>query len=379
MFLGLRLSCRTLALAGAIAVSLLWSGRVRAEETEDKPQDVPRKEHRRQLQRYHDSVIAWENHVTAATLGIGDDPQSRNPTYTMGFSGQGRFYLRDELGDWLYVGANLGLYREFTNSDSTTQRGEWALTDGDLALHYVRRLLGAQDSDTTLGQIRGVVRLPTSQASFDSGRYFLLGGYLAVTQVNPLLKGRFKPGLTSALRLGVGYGRWFSRATVPTQPSLERVRLTPDGQSVAGDQLSGSSLVRDMLSFQARWQLLFGDFMTWSTEFSFNPAWKYDVQDQVDVCGVVATGCATVRTGQDDTRYLAITEFSTELSFQLFRGVSLQVGYLNAANQLGPDGQRQGVFYSPGAEFYTALSLTPHELVSPPAQSAASSSAPRSF
>lgn len=360
-------------------MSLLWSGRARAQESVDAPQAPPRAEHRQQLQRYHDSVISWEHNVSAETLGIGDDPQSRNPTYTMGLAGRGRFYLRDELGDWLFVAVNVGLYREMTNSDVTTKQGEWSLSDTDLALSYVRRLLGSKETETTLGEVRGLVSIPTSKASFDSGRYFALGGLLAVTQVSPLLKGRYKPGLLSLFRLGAAYERWFARATVPTQPSLERVRLTPDGHTVPGDQLSGSSLIRDQLSFSARVALVFGDTVTWTNEFAFQPAWKYDVQDGVAICGVVATGCTTVQVGADDSRYLARTQFNTELSFHLFRGVALDVGYANVTSQLGPDGRHRSIFYSPDASFYAALSFIPHELTTPSAPSAASVNAPRTF
>ena len=37
------------------------------------------------LPAYHHSIFAWEHTVTSQTLGVGDTPQSSNPTYGMGF------------------------------------------------------------------------------------------------------------------------------------------------------------------------------------------------------------------------------------------------------------------------------------------------------
>jgi hypothetical protein len=189
---------------------------------------------------------------------------------------------------------------------------------------------------------------------------------IGLLNVRPILKGRFEPFLLSTIRLAIGYDRWFSRATVPTNPSFARVRLAPDGRSVAGDQLSGSSLVRDQVTASARIRFDFGEAVVWTTDFAFQPSWKYDVADEVELCGVVATGCAEVRVSEDDRRYLVSTQFNTEVSIDLVPSLSFELGYGNSSNQLGEDGRRRNVFYSPASEFYVSLSFTPHELASPP-------------
>ena len=55
------------------------------------------------LPAYHHSVFSWEHHVSTETVGIGDDPQSSNPTYTMGLSAKTRYYLQDVPGRLLTV------------------------------------------------------------------------------------------------------------------------------------------------------------------------------------------------------------------------------------------------------------------------------------
>lgn len=328
----------------------------------EKPEKLP---------PYHGTFFFWEHNVSAETVGVGDDVQSRNPTYTMGLGAKTRWYLLDEPGNRLSIRADAALYREFTNSDSTTQRGELSPSDAELLLSYSRLVRGAAESDGTLLELRPLMlTFPTSRASFNSGRYFAAGALVGVTQVNPLLAGRFEPELGSALSLAVSYERWFARATVPTSPSFELVRMTSDGRSVPTDQLSGSSLVRDQLSVVGRWALSIGKRFSVTTDFGFQPAWKYDIAEEVELCGVVATGCTTVKVSEDDSRYLVRTLFNVELGVELVKSLAFAAGYSNVGNQLGPDGRRRGMFYSPDASFYAALAFTPDELTREPKQSA---------
>jgi hypothetical protein len=323
------------------------------------------------LPRYHHSVYSWEHHVSASTLGVGDVPQSENPTYTMGLASETRYYLRDQPGRLLSLRLVAGAFTELTNNDVTTQRGEWSAIDTGLSLVYGHRFLGPSDTDGTLLEVRPIVlTLPTAKASWRSGRYFAAGALVGLLNIRPILVGKYEPFLLSTIRLAVGYDRWFARATVPTNPGLGRVRLGPDGRSAAGDQLSGASLVRDQLTGSARVRFDFGEAVVWTTDFAFAPSWKYALDEDVSLCSVVATGCTSVPVGASDSRYLVSTQFNTEVSIALVPSLSFELGYGNSANQLGEDGRRRNFFYSPWAEFYASLSFTPHELAAPPKRAA---------
>jgi hypothetical protein len=327
------------------------------------------------LPAYHHSIISWEHSVTAQTLGVGETPQSSNPTYTMGFVARLRYYLVDDTpkGEHFSLRLDGGLYREFTNSDVTTRRGEWLFSDTDIAGVYARRIHGRADTDGTLLELRPLqLSLPTSKISIDSGRYFAAGVLAGIGHSTPILRGKVEPELAASVRLAVGYQRWFARATVPTNGSLERVRLTPDGRTQAGDELAGSSLVRDQLSLGARLRFEIGKDVLWTTDAALAPAWKYDLQS--DVCVKVATGCADVQVSSNDSRYVLLTAFSTEVSVRIARAFSLDFGYSNAANQLGRDGRRRSFFYSPDSTFYASVSFFPHELATPSKQLANSQS-----
>ncbi len=316
------------------------------------------------LPAYHHSVFAWENDVTAQTLGVGDTPQSSNPTYTMGFLAKPRYYLVDDAraGKHLSLRLEGGLFHEVTNSDETTKRGEWIFSDTELIAGYAQRFRGPTDSDGTFFEVRPIdFTLPTSKGSYHSGRYFAAGALVGISHVTPILRGTVEPEISSSVRLAVGYKRWFARATVPTNESLERVRLTPDARSLPGDSLSGATLIRDQLNLSATLRLSFGKNVLWTTDATFSPAWKYHLQDDVSICGVVLTGCTDVQVAPDDTRYLVRTQLNTEVSVRITNGVSLDLGYGNVANQLGADGRRRNFFNSPAAVFYAAVSFFPHE------------------
>lgn len=330
------------------------------------------------MPRYHHSIFSWDHTLSAQTLGVGDAPQSYNPTYTMGFVARTRYYLVDDTpkGEHLSLRLDGGLYREMTNSDVTTRRGEWDFSDTDLALVYARRVQGPTDTDGTFAELRPLtLTLPTSKISYDSGRYFAAGALVGVTNVTPLLQGKFEH-VSSTVRLAVGYKRWFARATVPTNEGLARDRLTPEGRTLPGDALSGSSLTRDQIDLSARVRLELGENLLWTTDAALAPSWKYGVQQDVMVCGVVLTGCADVGVSPDDSRYLVRTQFSTELSLRIARALSLDVGYGNTSNQLGRDGRRRSFFYSPEAVFYASVSFFPHELATGSKQLAKTSAVP---
>jgi hypothetical protein len=138
-----------------------------AQAPADTPAAAPSEE--RERPAYRGSSASWEHNLSAQTLGIGDDPQTSNPTYTMGLALRPRYYFVDQPGNLLSLRADGGVFRELTDSDATTRRGEWTLNDTELVLVYVRRLLGSADSDALLGEVRPLSLRPRRPASTPVG------------------------------------------------------------------------------------------------------------------------------------------------------------------------------------------------------------------
>jgi hypothetical protein len=300
--------------------------------------------------RFRHTWVTWDNAVNAQALGLGGSYQSSDPTYTMTGSFLPRYYLYDggEV-DAVSVDGRIDVIHEFTNSDATTRRGETTLSDATLAAGYARMLALSGDYETILAIKLPVLTFPTSKFSYENGTYLGVGTDLRLAQGMPLAgegAAVFKRLIT---RVSVGYNHTFTRSATPTNPELHRFRLTPDGRTAPGDQLTGVAFPEHELSLRGRVLADVADRLSWWFEVSYLPTWKYGFGN-VDIC--VVTGCAPAARPADPSTFVVVTGFQTEFMFELLPELGVSVGYVNVATQPGPDGQRRSIFYSPGAQVY---------------------------
>jgi hypothetical protein len=305
------------------------------------------------------STFSWNNSATTQTLGVGDDVQSEDPTYEMSFALAPRYYVWEDPGKLprtVSVAARIEAIREFTNSDTTTERGEWLLSNLLLAPQYSHAFYESRGYSTTLAFRAPAVALPTSKASRKNGTYFGLGGSLLATQDFPLL------GADSALLSGLavtglaGYEHAFRRATTPTNPELERERMGPDGETLSSDQLTGRAFIDDEVRLGFSTTLNLHERVRWSSLFEWHLAWKYRFEDNSSVA--LPTGTAPVDGQEKPDNFGVVALFATEVAVLLADECSLELGYQNLSSQLGPDAQRRAMFYSPEARF--SLSVVAH-------------------
>jgi hypothetical protein len=330
---------------------------------------------------WHDTYLYWDHQLSANTLGIGQDYQSRDPVYTMTIGLRPRYYFFESPRMSISARADLGVLTERTNSDTTTERGEWSATDFELFGAFDYRLRETREDYTDLLLRLPRLIFPTSKVSYDGGKLLTLGARAAVRE-SVALEGRgatFFPSIDLVAK--VEYGYQFTNSRVPTNSNLERIRLDPEGRSIVSDQLNGATFARHAAAFGASVLLQVHRRVLWTTAFEVRPAWKYPVDHDVMVCGVVLTGC-TQPTGVSDPQTRSVlTYFSTDVWFTFTDVLGLTVGYANLTAQLGPDGRRRSLFYSPEATFFATLSVGLDQLYSGLThgnrQTASSSLAPR--
>jgi hypothetical protein len=311
---------------------------------------------------FRGSTLFWDNAASIDTLGVGQDYQSGNPVYEMAFGFRPRYYFRDVDAESLSVRGDIALLREFTDSDSTTERGEWTFTDAEVWLAYVRRVNDSPGATTDVILRAPQLILPTSKVSASNGKILGLGVGAGVEQQVPLRGdgASFLP--KAALRVNARYVYQFVSSTVPTNDDFDRVRLGPDGRSLPSDQLSGSAFTQHQGAISVQSDLSLVRDLTLSTEFGMRYAYRRALDERVEVCGVVATGCAEVETREDGSRYGVSTLFNVELGYDLTKQLSLAIGYSNLTPQLGADGQRRQPFYSHDARGYLTVTLALDEL-----------------
>lgn len=313
---------------------------------------------------WHDTYLYWDHALSTNTLGVGQDYQSRDPIYQMTIGLRPRYYLLERDRIAISVRGDLGVVTERTNSDTTSERGEWSATDFEFygALSYKLR---ESKSDLTEFALRlPRVILPTSKVSYDSGKLLSLGVRVGLRE-DVVLEGRdatFFPNIELIAKAEYGY--LFSNTQVPANSGLERIRLDPEGRSFVSDQLSGATMARHSAVFGGATLLHVHRDLLWTTQLELRPAWKYPVDHDVPICGVVLTGCTTASGVSNPQTRSALTYFQTEFWLTLNDVFGVELGYANLTAQLGPDGRRRSVFYSPDATFYATLNVGLDQLYS---------------
>ena len=306
---------------------------------------------------WHDTYLYWDNAVSASTLGVGRDYLTRDPLYEMTFGLRPRYYFVENERVTISARADVGLVSERTNSNTTTNQGEWSATDFEFWGSYTN-ILRQSESDLTELAIRiPRVSLPTSKVSYDSGKILGLGVRLGGRE-EIVLAGRGARFFSSVELLAkIDYGYQFTNGQVPTNGSLERIRMGNDGRSIVSDQLGGATLAQHGAAFGVSSWVHVHPRVNWISTLELRTAWKYPVNHELQICGVVLTGCTQASgIGNPQTR-AALTYFQSEFWGRLTDTLELTVGYANLATQLAPDGRRRSVFYSPDARFYLTLNV----------------------
>ncbi len=305
---------------------------------------------------WHHTLLIWDHSVTTQTLGLGADYQSRNPTYDMTLRLAPRFYLRDATRQTISLRGDVRLIREFTNSDTTTQRGEWTFTDAELWVATTQDVQAPGRPKTQLMLRAPLLILPTSKVSYSGGRVLALGLGGGIDQEVPL-RGKaasFLPELILEPR--VTYAYQFVRAVVPVH-DIDRVRLDPEGYSVPSDELNGSAFPQHLATVALRVDTLLSEQFSLTTDIAARYVYRYAFADSVQLGGrTVATGPVEV-SSNSGTRMGVQTLFAVAVNYDPLPFLEFNLGYLNLASQLGGDGRRRSVFYSPDSRVFLSLTL----------------------
>ncbi len=308
---------------------------------------------KREKSRWRLSRLSLDQSVTANTVGVGQDYQTYNPTYDWTLLLRPRYYFIDR-DNWRYsVQATVGAAQELTNSDGTTGRRQLDAEDTLLALRYDRTLFRSGRTISAIGLALPELDLPTSRGSRNNGRIMGVGGALIPAQQIPLAKEG--PFFTTFTVAGLArYQHYLTRSTVPTHDELTRPRTDLNGRLVISDQLGAPAFPEHEARFGFNTELMIHERVALISDFQWRPTWSYGLDHEAEICDLL-TGCAKIDSVDNPQTYQLITAFATEVEAQVMDELSVSVGYQNLANQIGPDGQRRNMFYSPNARFYLTL------------------------
>jgi hypothetical protein len=317
------------------------------------------------------TAIAWDNSFTTSAAGVGDDPQSRaHEQYIQTFS-LGLNYFFVEQDQWnLAVATTPSLAVEITDSNTTTTRREPWFNDLPVTVAFRARPHTNPAAPTGVVLLNTVL-LTTSPGSYNTGTYLTTSPRAVFWQSIPLL-GEKSPAL-QAVTAGVSL-RWdhrFGRATTPEQEGLNQPRqsLAPGRDPThAADALGFNRFAQNMTQ-QVFW-LFFGEDIGPTQLMAFggfilNQRFLYDNQDCVpnaNVSTLEPGQCINIsgegQPGGGDVPVQHSYGFTVGATLFPVPELGISLGYTNLAGQLGEDGRRRNIMYSPYAQFSAGLALS---------------------
>jgi hypothetical protein len=306
------------------------------------------------------TAFGWSNDVTTTALGIGrDNIGSEGESYSMGFGLTLNYFVVDEKEFRLRVTTSLGVDTELTDGGTVTQR-EPQLRDLPLTIAGSGKLFSVAASDDgmwALGFIPNYTTIfGTSPASQGRGVYATLSPRL-LTYLNFPVLGADSPHLQSIFSgISVRYDRAITRATTPTNPDLNIPRKDPSNLTFLSDQLGGGRLGEN--SFRVGGFLFLQEqFGPVQFQFFGGPSWNMTFLNEFDAvpCVAIATGCVEVAADPNAPNYRVSAGFAAGVSVYPSAEWGVDFSYSNNTLQLGEDGKRRDIFYSPDASFSATL------------------------
>lgn len=308
------------------------------------------------------TTFTWNQAGTTTVFGIGrDNIGSEDEFYGWDFTFRPNVYLVDLPKDKVTVSAEIGWNTELTTSNFTSDRRETQFKDLVVGARYGRALWesgGKERGEYSTGVGFSLfTALPTSPLSYEQGKYLTLAVGPDLTQKIKLL-GNKADGLNNVtVGLGLTYAHLFSRSYTPTNPDLARPRQNATGQTIYSDQLSAYSFDVDRLTTRVNFALPLYKDLTLATGFRLISRWKHDFEagaGEGEGCDVSIPNqpCVQADRLEDRTLYHVNTGFDVAMSYPIYDVVGLTLGYSNSSTQVGQNGERRNIFYSPDAQFF---------------------------
>jgi hypothetical protein len=303
--------------------------------------------------RWHNSILQLDQSATTQTLHVGDDYQSADPTYELWLAVKPRYYLFETAVHSLNVNLWTNLFLELTNSDTTTREHQITFGPTYLTAPYSRVVVDRDIWQTTIA-VGPRLTLPTDTGAWSSGQLFGAGAVAEIAQTLPLRGRRARVFRTARLAASAIYGHSFTRSTSAYDSDLYVLRQDVAGRPLVSHVLRGGMLVHDTASLTVAGSVAVTRRLEVSVSYTLLDSWSYGASDDC----VTTSTCTAPMSIADPTTFGVKTWLVFAASYRALSELSIDAGYYNLANQLGPDGQRRGPLWSPAARFY--LTLTAH-------------------
>lgn len=316
------------------------------QDTAKKPEAKPEEKKEKKLP-WHGTTFLWSQYANTQAVGLGGDYQSSNPLYAWWLVLSPRYYLHEDDKQAFVLRARLDLTLEMTNSDSTTRQYEPEFGNIWLLALYSRTLFENESGWRTRVTTGPRVLVPTAKPAWRSGTRLMPGWQLSLAQSVPLA-GKGKKWFSGVDVGGLAaYAKYINNSTTAYNEDVSRERMDTEGRVFVSHSLTGSPMTNHMLMTAATLDIHIHELASLSIMQYWIMSWKHDLPENQQV--QTSTGTTNVQSTNDPQKFQVLTWFYPILDIDVAEEVSLGFGYYNLANQIGPDGKRRNLLWSPDA------------------------------
>jgi len=309
---------------------------------------------------WHGTTFLLSQYATTPTLGMGKDYQSANPLYAWWMVFGPRYYFLEDDKQTFMLRLRFDVTLEMTNSDSTTRQYEAEFGNIWVLAPYSRTLYkeGAWVTKVSTGPR---VLIPSAKSAWNAGTRLMPGWSLGVSQGFPLA-GKGKSWFPSAsVSASAAYTKYINKSTTPTNDSFERQMMDTSGRTFVSNTYGASMLANHQVLANVGVDLQITDKLN---AFALNywiMSWAYKpTETQVNI----STGPTTPSGTQDPQSFRNLNWLYTGVEYEVIPQMSVGAGYYNLANQIGPDGKRRSILWSPDAVVFFDITANLDEIYS---------------
>ncbi len=293
------------------------------------------------------TTLSLDQSVNTQEIGVGSSYLSRDPTYELWYSFKPRYYVYDQGDDSVNVNARFDVYQELTNSDSTTYKNEPLFGDIWLNAAWSHKLYVDKKSGySTTMSLGPRLIFGTSKASRGRGAIMQVGAGGGLNQTVPLAGPDADVFPMIAFTGSAYYTKAIDRCTTACNSSFGYTRQDTGGRTLLSDQLSGGAMVSHQVTAVIAADTSITQKLKLGLSYIWVLQWTYDVGSQP--ANVATQSGSTAPSNIDSpTNHRVLPWVAAELDYDLFDELSLSLGYYNATNQIGPDGNRRNPILEP--------------------------------
>jgi hypothetical protein len=325
---------------------------------------------------FRGTSLTWDHALTAGAFGIGrNDIDPLFARYTQGLGLTLNWFFIDptdpegnERSYSLRAASAFGFDIELTKNPEIRTQHTPELRDIPLSLILDKTLWRSPDKEWALTSVfNASFAFPTSRQSSNQGIYFAASPRASLFFQIPILGQQSEIFKSVQLGLSIRYDQRFSRAPIHADPALLRPRISPTGQSIYSDQVSGGPI-------DSNGPRLAGSFFMspkipggGDLQLFVSTGMQYlldQPEGDTNTCDIiVADECVDIEEQERPAIPRLRISMSAAVSYFPMPDFGFSLGYITGSSQVREGQEPPSIFANPAAVFTASFIFAPDALI----------------